>query len=96
MDAQEISFGLNAVMSMLFGTGGALGVWFTLKNRVNLLQQTSKMLADDNKIAHERIDSLKDEVRLNREKADNGIADIKKDIADTKLEIIKEIHKLTK
>jgi hypothetical protein len=95
-NAEEIQFGLNTVLSVVFGTGGALGVWFTLKGKVKLLEVHCQNLANDNSIAHERIDNLKEEVKANREKSDKSTEEIKKDIADMKLEIIKEIHKLSR
>ena len=39
MEAEGITFGLNALMSILFGVAGAVGFWFKIKGSVNLLEQ---------------------------------------------------------
>lgn len=94
MEAGEITFGLNTLMSILFGAVGAVGVWFTLKGQVSLLKQRCQTLEANQKIFNKRLGSLKDEVKENREKSDTAILEIGKNIQKMEIAIIKEIHNL--
>ena len=94
MEAEGITFGLNALISILFAGAGALGFWFTIKGAVGLLSQRADMLEANNKIIHKRLENLKEEVKENRNKSDNAILDITGKIQEMELRIITAIHEL--
>jgi len=58
MDIVEIKFGFMAVLSIISGVVGAVGFWFAIKGRIDLLKQQVETLQNDKKIAHERISKL--------------------------------------
>jgi len=37
MNYSELNFGLDVLVSVIFGAGGALAVWFKLKGRVDIM-----------------------------------------------------------
>jgi len=92
MEAEGLTFGLNAIVSILFAAGGALGFWYTIKGSVNLLEQRVKTLEAIDKVLHKRVESLKEEVKENRDKADTSIADITGKMQAMELRIIQAIH----
>lgn len=105
MDAQSINFTLTTVLSILFGAGGAIGVWFKLKGTVNIqavkivsLEEDLKDLKDEKKEnnlqMHRRVDALKKVVEKNRENSDNGIQSMTKNMNQMELRIIKAIHEI--
>jgi len=96
MEAEGLTFGLNAIVSILFAAGGALGFWYTVKGSVNLLEQRVKTLEAIDKVLHKRVESLKEEVKENREKADTSISDITGKMQEMELRIITAIHELKK
>ena len=96
MGAEEITFGLNSLVSMLLGAGGAIGVWFKLKGLVNLLVQRVSSLEEDKEMLNKRIDSLKSEVKENREKSDNSVTKMTENMQAMELRIIKAIHEIKK
>jgi gas vesicle protein len=97
--------GLDVVVSLLFGAAGALGVWFKLKNVVNIqrveidslktsisaIRENKKELAQQ---LHKRVDSLKSTVETNREKSDNNTNEIKGEMQKMELRIITAIHEI--
>tara|TARA_R110000868_G_scaffold273990_1_gene533241 strand:+ start:966 stop:1256 length:291 start_codon:yes stop_codon:yes gene_type:complete len=94
MEAEGITLGLNALISIGCAAGGAFAFWFKIKGSVSLLSQRAKTLEDSNKIVHKRLDSLKDEVKENRDKSDTSIADITGKMQAMELRIITAIHEL--
>lgn len=92
MNAEELQFGLTTVLSVVFGSGGALAVWFTMKGRIQLLEQAVKNSEDDNKMAHERITNLKEKVDL----IEKFAPEIKLEMKEMELRILSAIHKLDK
>ena len=94
MEAEGLTFGLNAIISILFAAAGALGFWYTIKGSVNLLEQRVKTLESTDKILHKRVEGLKEEVKENRDKADSSIADITGKMQAMELRIIQAIHDL--
>ena len=94
MEAEGITFGLNALISIGCASAGAFAFWFKIKGSVSLLCQRVKSLEDSNLIVHKRLDSLKDEVKENRDKSDNAIADITGKMQAMELRIITAIHEL--
>lgn len=96
MEAEGITFGLNALMSILFGVAGAVGFWFKIKGSVNLLEQRIETLEANDKIFNKRIEALKGEVKENRDKADKSVNDITGKMQEMELRIIKAIHEIKK
>jgi len=92
MEAEGLTFGLNAIISILFAAAGALGFWYTIKGSVNLLEQRVKTLEAIDKVLHKRVEGLKDEVKENRDKADTAISDITGKMQAMELRIIQAIH----
>jgi vacuolar-type H+-ATPase subunit I/STV1 len=57
---EETTFTISTVIQIVAYTGGGIGIYYTLKNKVSLLKtcidQMEKRLEDDVKIIHDRID----------------------------------------
>jgi len=96
MEVEGLTFGLNAIVSILFAAAGALGFWYTIKGSVNLLEQRVKTLEANDIIIHKRVENLKLEVKENRDKSDTAISDITNKMQDMELRIITAIHELGK
>lgn len=96
MNAEEMTFGLNTLLSVLFGAGGAIGVWFKLKGSVNLLKLRIETLETNQKIFNRRIEAIKTDIKENRDRADNSITDITAKIQEMELRIIQAIHDIKK
>jgi gas vesicle protein len=92
MEVEGLTFGLNAIVSILFAAAGALGFWYTIKGSVSLLEQRVKTLESTDKVLHKRVESLKEEVKENRDKSDTAISDITSKMQDMELRIIQAIH----
>ena len=92
MEAEGLTFGLNAIISILFAAAGALGFWYTIKGSVNLLEQRVKTLEAIDKVLHKRVEGLKIEVKENRDKSDTAISDITGKMQAMELRIIQAIH----
>ena len=103
MDYTGITFGLDVLISVIFGAGGAIAVWFKLKGTVNIqaiqmdnlkteLEDLKVEKKDNNKQIHNRIDRLKVVVEKNRENSDNGINAMTSSMNAMELRIIKAIH----
>ena len=96
MEAEGLTFGLHALISILFAGAGALGFWFTIKGSVSLLKQRVETLEANNKIIHKRLENLKEQVKENRDKADTAINDITSKMQEMEIRIINAIHDLEK
>lgn len=96
MNAEEITFGINSLSSIVFGLGGGLLAWFKLKGKTELQQQSIDVLNEEVDKLHNRIDRLKEEVAKNREKSDNSVQEIKNSMNAMELRIIKAIHEIKK
>lgn len=105
MEYSSMTFGVEVVISIIFGAGGALAVWFKLKGSVNIQEieiinlQTEliDMKSDkkeSNKQLHKRVDDLKVIVEKNRENSANGINDMTSNMNAMELRIIKAIHEI--
>jgi hypothetical protein len=92
MEVEGLTFGLNAIISILFAAAGALGFWYTIKGSVNLLEQRVKTLEAIDKVLHKRVEGLKEEVKENRDKSDTAISDITGKMQAMELRIIQAIH----
>ena len=107
MEVTGTQIGFEALISLLSAMGGALTIWFTLKNRVEVQQVIlTNLTADMEELKinckegqhtmHKRIDVLKGQVEVNREKSDESLSDIKTEMKDMELRIIQAIHDIKK
>lgn len=96
MDVSGYTIGLDIFVSVLFGTGGAIGVWFKLKGKVNIQDVKIENLEAERRNLHNRIDGLKSIVEKNREKQDSATQEIKSSMNAMELRIIKAIHEIGK
>lgn len=96
VDYSGITIGLNVLFPLICGLAGALGVWFKLKGTVNIQRMEIINLQDDNKLTHQRINSVKDTVEKNREKQDSLIQDLKSEMTQMEIRIINAIHDIKK
>ena len=107
MDVESLKVGFDVFISVLFGALGATGVWFKLKNVVNIQSVEIKNLQDEaanireskKELAtaiHKRVDSLKGTVEINRERSDKNTNEIKSEMQKMELRIIQAIHELKK
>jgi len=94
MGEEGITLGINALISIGCAAGGAFAFWFKIKGSVSLLSQREKTSEENIKVLHKRLDSLKDEVKENREKSDTSITDITGKMQAMELRIITAIHEL--
>lgn len=107
MDINGLSIGVDMLTSILFGATGALGVWFKLKGKVEILdieieslkhdyKSLTQLKKEDNLALHKRVDALKSVVEKNREKQDSSSQEIKTEMNKMELRIITAIHELKK
>jgi hypothetical protein len=107
MELTSLSVGIDVLISIVFGAGGALGVWFKLKGSVNIMateiQQLQKELESEetdrkeqNKQIHKRVDALKITVEKNRERSDNSTNQLVGEMNKMELRIIQAIHEIGK
>jgi hypothetical protein len=105
MDYNSITFGLDVLISVIFGAGGALAVWFKLKGTVNIqaveisalydsLKELKEEKKESNKQIHRRVDSLKEVVENNRQNSDKGINLMTSNMNAMELRILKAIHEI--
>ena len=103
MEVSSLQIGFDALVSILSALVGALTVWFTLKNKVAIQQIVLENLQkeigdlksekkDNNQLLHKRIDELSSKVDSNRERNDQALADIVKEMAAMELRIIQAIN----
>ena len=103
MEVSSLQIGFDALVSILSALVGALTVWFTLKNKVAIQQIVLENLQkeigdlksekkDNNHLLHKRIDELSTKVDNNRERNDQALADIVKEMAAMELRIIQAIN----
>ena len=99
--------GFDALISLISAIAGALTVWYTLKGKVEIQQVVlENLIADMEEIKthkkeghtqlHKRIDDLKGQVERNREKNDESLGELKKEMGAMELRIIQAIHALKK
>lgn len=95
MDASGLQISLSLVIAIISGVVSAAGVWFKLKGKVELQQLKIETMEDGLEIAQERVSKLKTQVEANKEKNENAVSDLKKEMNDMEMRIIKAIHELT-
>tara|TARA_R110002020_G_scaffold473877_2_gene703834 strand:- start:3032 stop:3355 length:324 start_codon:yes stop_codon:yes gene_type:complete len=107
MNVSEMQIGLDVLIGVLSAAAGALTIWYTLKNKVQIQQLLiDQNIADVGEIKsnsktacdmlHKRVDDLKLVVEKNREKNDNSISTIKAEMNAMEIRIIQAIHDIKK
>lgn len=95
MDASGLQISLSLVIAIVSGVVSAAGVWFKLKGKVELQQLKIETMEDGLEIAQERVSKLKTQVEANKEKNETAVADLKQEMNNMEMRIIKAIHELT-
>lgn len=107
MDYSGVTFGLDVLVSIIFGAGGAFGVWFKMKGKQDIqsvemtnLKSEFEDFKQDKKEAHkqihQRIGDLKEKVEKNRENSDTAVSKMTTKMQEMELRIIKAIHEIKK
>ena len=107
MELTGLQVGIDVLISIVFGAGGAIGVWFKLKGTVNIqaveIEQLKSDLNSENserkeivKQLHRRVDSLKETVEKNRERSDTSTQKLVGEMNQMELRIITAIHEIGK
>jgi len=103
----SFQIGFDALISLLSAVTGALTVWYSLKGKVEIQQVIlQNLIADMEEIKnhkkeghtqlHKRIDDLKGQVERNREKNDESLGELKKEMGAMEIRIIQAIHAVKK
>jgi len=95
MDASGLQISLSLVIAIVSGVVSAAGVWFKLKGKVELQQLKIETMEDGLEVAQERVSKLKTQVEANKEKNETAVADLKQEMNNMEMRIIKAIHELT-
>jgi hypothetical protein len=90
MDGLQIS--VEIFIALTSGLVSALGVWFKLKSTVELHKLMIDNMKEDVETANERVTRLKQVVEGNRDKTETSMGELKKEINDMEIRIIKAIH----
>jgi gas vesicle protein len=83
---------IEILIAVTSGIVSALGVWFKLKSTVEMHKLMIDNIKHDCDIFNERVTKLKSTVEANREKNENSLSELKKEINDMEIRIIKAIH----
>ena len=94
VEISTVQLTIGALISLLTGVIGAVGVWYNLKNKVNVMQVEVDQLKEDQRHDYKRFDRLKKEIDSNKEKHDSSLNELKAEMAQMELRIIKAIHEL--
>lgn len=93
MDSLPIS--LEIFIGLTSGIVSALGVWFKLKSTVEIQKIMLDNVDHDVNLINERITRLKATVEANREKNEGSLTELKKEINEMEIRIIKAIHEIS-
>jgi hypothetical protein len=93
MDSFSIT--IEIFIALTSGLVSALGVWFKLKSTVELHKLMIDNMKEDCESLNARVTRLKATVEANRERNETAVADLKKEMGDMEMRIIKAIHELT-
>lgn len=103
MEVSSLQIGFDALVALGGSLTGALTVWYTLKGRVaiqevvlNNLEKDMEEIKQQKKeghfTLHKRIDDLKAQVERNREKNDESLGELKKEMGQMEIRIINAIN----
>ena len=93
MDGLSIS--LEIFIGLTSGIISALGVWFKLKSTVEIQKIMLDNVEHDINLVNDRITRLKTTVEVNREKNEGSLTELKKEINEMEIRIIKAIHEIS-
>ena len=93
MDGLSIS--LEIFIGLTSGIVSALGVWFKLKSTVEIQKIMLDNVEHDINLVNDRITRLKNTVEANREKNESSLTELKKEINEMEIRIIKAIHEIS-
>ncbi len=93
MDGFSIS--LEIFIGLASGIVSALGVWFKLKSTVEIQKIMLDNVEHDINLVNDRITRLKTTVESNREKNEGSLTELKKEINEMEIRIIKAIHEIS-
>jgi|TARA_R110001592_G_scaffold356560_1_gene658717 hypothetical protein len=103
MEVSSLQIGFDALVALVGSLTGALAVWYTLKGKVaiqeivlNNLEKDMEEIKQQKKeghiTLHNRIDDLKAQVERNREKNDESLGELKKEMGQMEIRIINAIN----
>ena len=87
---------LEIFIALVSGVVSALGVWFKLKSTVEMHKLMIDNMKADFEMTNGRVTRLKAQVEANREKNESALAELKSEINDMEIRIIKAIHEIKK
>lgn len=87
---------LEIFIALISGVVSALGVWFKLKSTVEMHKLMIDNIKADCEMTNGRVTRLKAQVEQNREKNESALAELKSEINDMEIRIIKAIHEIKK
>ena len=93
MDGLSIS--LEIFIGLTSGIISALGVWFKLKSTVEIQKIMLDNVEHDINLVNDRVTRLKATVEVNREKNEGSLTELKKEINEMEIRIIKAIHEIS-
>ena len=92
MDGGTIT--IEIFIALTSGIVSALGVWFKLKSTVEMHKLMIDNMKEDCEMTNGRVTRLKATVEANREKNETALAELKSEINDMEIRIIKAIHEI--
>ena len=87
---------LEIFIALVSGIVSAAAVWFKLKSTVEMQKLMIDNMKEDVDSANDRVTRLKKTVEGNRDKTETSMAELKKEINDMEIRIIKAIHEIKK
>jgi len=93
MDGFSIS--LEIFIGLTSGVISAVGVWFKLKSTVEIQKIMLENVEHDINLVNDRVTRLKTTVEANREKNEGSLTELKKEINEMEIRIIKAIHEIS-
>ena len=103
MEVSSLQIGFDALVALLGSLTGALAVWYTLKGKVAIqevvlnnlekdMEEIKQQKKEGHGTLHKRIDDLKAQVERNREKNDESLGELKKEMGQMEIRIINAIN----
>jgi hypothetical protein len=89
-----LSIPIEIFIGLASGIVSALGVWFKLKSTVEIQKMMIDNVDHDINLINDRITRLKTIVEANREKNEGSLTELKKEINEMEIRIIKAIHEI--
>lgn len=91
-----MTFGIDLLIQIVLYVGAIIGMWFTLKNRVNLIDECMKNLetkhAEDHVLVNASIDNVDKDVKELKEGITNKVDGLKDQIHENHLKVMQAIY----